>query len=72
MIISAEVGVAKPDPAIYRIAAERMGVKPEEAIFVDDFIDNVESARAFGLRTIQFKDRQSLYSELATMLDGDQ
>ena len=46
--ISAEEGVMKPDPRIYRIALARAGVAPEEALFVDDVIENVEAARDAG------------------------
>ena len=70
MIISAEVGIAKPDPRIFRIAIERLGVLPGEAVFVDDFIENIESAKAFGLETIHFQGNQRLYSDLAIILDG--
>jgi epoxide hydrolase-like predicted phosphatase len=70
MIISAEVGIAKPDARIYRIAVDRLGVAPQEAVFVDDFIENIASARAFGLQTIHFQGRQPLYDDLARILDG--
>ena len=70
MIISAEVGIAKPDSRIYRIAVDRLGVLPGEAVFVDDFMDNIESAKAFGLKTVHFQGRQRLYDDLALILDG--
>jgi glucose-1-phosphatase len=70
MIISAEVGIAKPDARIYRIAVDRLGVAPQEAVFVDDFIDNIASARAFGLQAVHFQGRQPLYNDLARILDG--
>lgn len=54
VVISAEEGVVKPDPRIYRIAAERLGVRPEEAVFIDDVAENVEGARAVGMHVIQF------------------
>jgi putative hydrolase of the HAD superfamily len=54
VIDSSEVGVRKPDPAIYRLACEGLGVAPERASFVDDIDSNVEGARAFGLVAIQF------------------
>jgi epoxide hydrolase-like predicted phosphatase len=54
VIVSAEEGVVKPDPRIYRIAAERLGVRPEEAVFVDDVAENVEGARAVGMHGVQF------------------
>jgi len=54
MIISAEVGLAKPDARIYHLAARRLGVPPEAAVLVDDFVENVEGARAAGLQAIRF------------------
>ena len=36
LVVSAEEGVAKPDPRIYAIAADRLGVRPEGCVFVDD------------------------------------
>ncbi len=55
IIVSAEEGVLKPDPRIYRIAAERLGVRPEQAVFVDDVAENTEGARAAGMHAVQFK-----------------
>jgi aspartyl-tRNA(Asn)/glutamyl-tRNA(Gln) amidotransferase subunit A len=64
LIISAEVHTAKPDEAIYRLALEHLGVAPEEAIFVDDVLANVEAARAIGIQAIQFFDNPQLFAEL--------
>ena len=57
-IFSAEVGLVKPDARIYRLTLEKLGVKPEEAVFVDDFIENVEGAQAVGMKAIHFKSSQ--------------
>ncbi|HZW04315.1 MAG TPA: HAD family phosphatase [Anaerolineaceae bacterium] len=57
LIFSAEVGMRKPDPAIYRYIVEQLGVRPDEALFVDDVAQNVEGARQAGLRAVQFRDR---------------
>jgi putative hydrolase of the HAD superfamily len=54
LFISAELGLAKPDPKIYRLALDRLGIPPTRAVFVDDFIENVRAAAALGLRAIQF------------------
>ena len=70
MVISAEVGVAKPDARIYRVALDRLGVLPGEAVFVDDFIENIESARALGLKTVHFQGSQRMYADLDMILDG--
>ena len=44
-----EMGVAKPDPAFFATAVDRIGAAPGEVLFVDDRVDNVEAARAVGL-----------------------
>ncbi|MFP5308339.1 MAG: HAD family hydrolase [Actinomycetes bacterium] len=49
VVISAEVGVRKPDPAIFHLAAERLGVPPEGCAFVDDLPRNVEVATSLGM-----------------------
>jgi epoxide hydrolase-like predicted phosphatase len=54
-VFSAEVGMAKPDARIYQLILNRLGVEPQEAVFVDDFIENVEGARHLGLHAIHFK-----------------
>lgn len=49
LVISGEVGLRKPDPAIYQLAAERLEVDPGQCAFVDDFPGNVEAARELGM-----------------------
>jgi len=63
-IFSAEVKMTKPDARIYHLAVSQLGVRPDEAVFVDDFIENVEGARAAGLQAIHFKDPQRTLREL--------
>jgi epoxide hydrolase-like predicted phosphatase len=67
VIISLEVGMLKPDPQIYHLAAKSVGVKPEEALFVDDFIENVEGARRAGMQAIHFSDPQVAQQQLAEL-----
>jgi len=54
IVSSAEEGMAKPEPAIYRLAAERLAVPPTACVFVDDFEPNVEAAVAVGMRGVLF------------------
>ncbi|MBN2146401.1 MAG: HAD family phosphatase [Anaerolineales bacterium] len=68
MIISAEVGLAKPDPRIYRLAVERLGVQPGEAIFIDDRLENVLAARQEGLYAIHYQDHDDALYELKDIL----
>lgn len=70
VFISAEVGLLKPDPRIYRLALERLGVAPQEAVFVDDFPENVAGARAVGMHAIQFRDPGQARAEVEAVLNG--
>ena len=70
MIISAEVGLVKPDPRIYHLALDRLGVAPEAAVFIDDFSRNIEGARRVKLNAIHFKDLQQARHELESLLNG--
>jgi epoxide hydrolase-like predicted phosphatase len=65
--VSSEEGVMKPDPAIFNIALNRVGVEPEEAVFVDDFLVNVEAARSIGMAGIQFLTTEQVRTELASL-----
>jgi epoxide hydrolase-like predicted phosphatase len=68
IIISAEVGVAKPEAKIFKIALEQAGVSPNEAVFVDDFYVNIEGGEKVGLQGIHFKDAESALAQLKTLL----
>lgn len=53
IVISAEVGVRKPDPGIFKLALDRAGVRPEEALHVGDLLEeDVQGARRAGLRAV--------------------
>ncbi len=69
IVISAEEGLKKPDPRIYRITTERLEVAPEEAIFVDDVAENVAAAQAIGMRGVQFKDTPQAIAEVKRYLE---
>jgi len=56
MIISAEVGAAKPGAKIYEIALDHFQVQPDEAVFVDDFLENIEGCERMGMHGVHFKD----------------
>ncbi len=65
---SAEVGLAKPDPAIYQLALDRLGVRPEQAIFIDDHVRNADAARMLGIHTIVCADVEAALADLAALL----
>jgi glucose-1-phosphatase len=68
MIISAEVGAVKPEPKIFQIALEQFGVKPKEAVFVDDFYINIEGCEKVGIKGIHFQDAESSMQQLKELL----
>ena len=68
MIISAEVRAAKPEPKIFQIALEQLGVRPKEAVFVDDFLINIEGCEKVGIKGIHFKDPGSALQQLKKLL----
>lgn len=54
VVISYEVQLAKPEPEIYRITLDRLGVPPAAALFVDDRLENIDAARELGFQTLHF------------------
>lgn len=68
MIISAEEKVSKPDERIYRIALDRLGVAPEEAVFLDDMAVNVAAANELGMRAVQFRETGQALAEVQAIL----
>jgi epoxide hydrolase-like predicted phosphatase len=64
VVISGEVGLRKPEPAIYRLAAERLGVAPEGCVFVDDLAPNVRGAAAVGMVGVHYVDHVRAVGEL--------
>lgn len=72
IIISAEVGVAKPEPKIFQIALEQARVSPNEAVFVDDFYVNIEGCEKVGMKGIHFKDATTALEQLKQLLSTGQ
>lgn len=56
IVYSHEEGLMKPAPAVFRIACDRLGVRPEETAFLDDLAGHVEAATALGMHAIRFLD----------------
>ena len=68
VVISGEVGLRKPDPAIYELAAQRMALLPEQIVFVDDLRPNVRAAVAAGMVGVQHVDVTTTVGELEILL----
>ena len=58
VVISGEIGIRKPAPEIYALAAERLGRAPERCVFVDDLAGNLKPARAIGMATVLHRDAE--------------
>jgi len=54
VVDSSHVGMRKPERGIYELTCRRMGIAPTDAIFVDDNLDNIEAARAYGMEAVHF------------------
>jgi putative hydrolase of the HAD superfamily len=64
-VLSYEVGVEKPARAFYEACAQAAEAAPGDCLFIDDVFENVEGARAAGLRAIQYRDTEALVRDLA-------
>jgi epoxide hydrolase-like predicted phosphatase len=71
LVYSFEEGIEKPDHRIYRRTCERLGVRPDEAVFLDDVEENVVAAREVGMRAVQFRDTAQAIADVeACLRDG--
>jgi putative hydrolase of the HAD superfamily len=68
VVESAIEGVRKPEPRIYQIACEKLGISPHEAVFLDDLGANLKGARALGMVTIKVDDTLSALDQLEEVL----
>ena len=66
-VISAEVHMHKPQPEIYRLAADRLEVEPERCIFVDDLRENCEGAEAVGMTAVRHRDAAETIAKLTAL-----
>jgi putative hydrolase of the HAD superfamily len=72
LVWSYQLGIAKPDPAIYRHVLKELGTQPGETLFLDDKLVNVEAARALGIQALQFSTVERLREDLiAQGLDAE-
>ena len=68
IVVSADVGMAKPDAQIYGLSAQRLGLAMDECVFIDDMPANVDAARAAGMHGVHFLvNEHVLESQLAEL-----
>ena len=64
IIVSGEVKVGKPDPRVFELLFRRCGFRPEDSVFIDDLIENIEVARSLGMHGIHFQSPDQVETEL--------
>ncbi len=68
ILFSSELGVAKPDPRIYKILANTVNCGYHQILFVDDFIENITAARTLGINSIHYQSGMDLITEIESVL----
>ena len=71
-VISGDVGIRKPDPAIFALAAERLALDPGACVFVDDLDRNIEAAVQAGMAGILHLSAETTIPQIAALLDLDE
>jgi 2-haloacid dehalogenase len=67
IIVSGEVKLGKPDPRVFELLIRRCGFRPEDSVFIDDLIENIEAARKLGMGGIHFRSPEQAESELRAL-----
>jgi putative hydrolase of the HAD superfamily len=67
-VASGDIGYAKPEPEAYEVTADRLGVRLEECVMIDDRLELCEGARAVGMKAIMYKSLGQLKRELEKLL----
>jgi len=70
IVDSAFVGCRKPETRIYEMTLERIGMRAEECVFIDDLHPNCEGAEALGMRAVHFRDNEQAIGEIRAALDA--
>jgi putative hydrolase of the HAD superfamily len=70
VVDSGFVGLRKPDPAIYAIVLERLGLPAAACVFVDDIAVNIDAARSLGFATVHFRETEQTIAELRVLLSA--
>ncbi len=68
VVISSKVGIIKPDPRIFQLTLDELGIRAQEVLFIDDQTRHIEAARTVGLQAIYYEDFQQMKRELEQLL----
>jgi putative hydrolase of the HAD superfamily len=70
IVYSHEVGLKKPDPAVYELTTSRLGVQAHEVVFLDDVAVNVQGARLAGWHAVLHEDTERSVEEIEALIAG--
>lgn len=68
MLFSHEARMIKPQPEIFELACEKLGVQPQDAIMIDDVLGNCDAAKSIGMKSVYFTDTQSVKKHIESLL----
>ena len=68
VILSFEEKISKPNPTIYQLAVDKLGVKPNEIVFIDNLMDNLVPAQKLGMHIIYARKTNQVIADLRTLL----
>lgn len=68
VIDSSEVKLMKPDPKIYKLTCKKLHLKPEECLFIDDGMENIQAAEGFGFKTVHFIEPENSVKQIRKIL----
>ena len=67
MILSYDTHLVKPDPKIYLLMADKLGVDPSRCVMIEDAVENITGAKSCGMQGVVFKDVDQLESDLSKL-----
>ncbi|MEK6221088.1 MAG: HAD family phosphatase [Chloroflexota bacterium] len=71
IIVSAEVGLMKPDPAIFELTLETIGFEAQETVFIDDMPENIQAAQEVGMLGIRFQTPEQTLQKLTAIINSN-
>ena len=69
ILISAEIHKIKPDSEFYRFVLQKYKIKPGELLFIDDNVNNINSAKNLGIETIKVDENSNIFDEIEKIID---
>jgi putative hydrolase of the HAD superfamily len=71
MVLSADVGLMKPDPAIFKMMADELGLLPNECVMIDDVVSNIDGAKLVGMPGVLYISPEQTMAELNCLLESN-